>query len=312
MVPVVVIVGPTATGKTHVALEIAGACRGEIINSDALQVYRGFDIGTAKPSSLERAGIRHHLVDILDPQEPYSAGQFARLARQAIEDIRSRDHLPIIVGGSGLYLRALLQGISPLPEIDPAVRRQLREDLERQGLERLYKELQKVDHLTAINLHSTDSQRVLRALEVLRSTGKPLSSWIREKPFGAHEMVSCQIGLTLPRSILYDRIAARVGAMKEQGWLTEVEQILASGVRLSDPAFQALGYRQLGSHLRGEISLDEALRETIQATRRFAKRQMTWFRKEQDITWFDALELRSSVDEIMAFLLRQGYRSGNV
>lgn len=311
MKTVLVIVGATATGKTQLALEVAATCRGEIINSDALQVYRGFDIGTAKPSPLERNRIRHHLIDILDPHEPYSAGQFARLAREAVDDIRSRGRLPIVVGGSGLYLRALLQGISPLPRIDPEVRQGLREELSSNGLGSLYQELLKVDHQTADNLHSTDSQRILRALEVVRSTGKPLSSWIREKPFGTDQIASTQIGLTLPRSILYDRIAARVRAMTDQGWLTEVQEILASGVSPSDPAFQALGYRQLGSHLRGEISLEEAIGETTQATRRFAKRQTTWFRKEHAIKWFDVQHPREFVDTVLAYLFKEGFCAEN-
>lgn len=302
-----VIVGPTATGKTELALQVAAACRGEIINSDALQVYRGFDIGTAKPTSKQRGQVRHHLIDILDPQEPYSAGQFARLARQAVRDIRSRGQLPIVVGGSGLYLRALLQGISPLPSIDPEVSQRLREELSSNGLESMYEELLKVDQRTAVNLHATDSQRILRALEVVRSTGKPLSSWILEKPFGRDQMASTQIGLTLPRSILYDRISDRVRTMREQGWLTEVQEILAAGVSPSSPAFQALGYRQLGSHLRGEMSLEEALGETIQATRRFAKRQMTWFRKEEAIKWFDALQPSEVIRAVLEYLRERGF-----
>jgi tRNA dimethylallyltransferase len=306
-----VIIGPTATGKTKLALRLAAEYSGEIINSDALQVYRGFDIGTAKPSRSERDRVRHHLVDILNPQESYSAGQFARLARESIRDIRGRGHLPIVVGGSGLYLRALLQGISPLPEIDPTIKAALRDELRSSGLESLYRELQKVDEATAMNLHGMDSQRILRALEVARSTGKPLSEWIREKPFGRSEIASTKIGLTIPRGILYDRIADRVRAMMQQGWLAEVQEILSSGVGLSDPAFQALGYRQLGLHLRGEISLEEALAETIRATRRFSKRQMTWFRKERDVTWFEALESESLTNGVTSHLSDQGFAKKN-
>lgn len=308
MVPVVVIVGPTATGKTHLGLEVASQFNGEIINADALQVYRDFDIGTAKPTPQEQARTPHHLIDILGAEEAYSAGHFSRLARDAIQDIRTRGRLPLVVGGSGLYIRALLQGISPLPAIDPAVRSQLGDQLNLNGLESLYVELERLDPLTAARLQPTDKQRVLRALEVLHSTGKQLSTWIREKPFGVQKVAACQIGLTLPRGILYDRIAARVGAMVEDGWLTEIQGILSSGAHLSDPAFQALGYRQLASHLLGKTSLSEALEETIRATRRFAKRQMTWFRKEREITWFDAQDPQDLILNVNAHLRGQGYQ----
>lgn len=302
--PVIVLLGATATGKSALALalaeELAGG--GEIVNADALQVYRGFDIGTAKPTAAERERVRHHLIDILDPRERYSAGEFARRARTAIEDIHRRGRRALVVGGSGLYLRALLEGISPVPRGDREVRRALRQRLAEEGLENLYRELRQRDPVTAARLMPGDRQRILRALEVLEVSGVPLSEWIRRKPFGDQRLPSLRIGLTLPRAILYDRITVRVDRMLRRGWLDEVRRLLHSGLEPELPAFQAIGYRQLVRHLRGEGSLDAAVEELIRQTRRYAKRQETWFRKEPDVTWFQADDLTELVPRTLKFL----------
>lgn len=289
--PVLAVVGATATGKSALALELAEHLGGEIINADALQVYRGLDIGTAKASPEERARVPHHLIDILEPHEPYSAGLFARRAEEAIAEIRGRGRLPIVVGGSGLYLRALFEGMSPTPPSDPEVRRLLQERLLAEGLPALAAELREIDPATAARLAPGDTQRILRALEVAAVSGEPLSAYISRQPFGAQRIEAIRVGLTLPRGILYDRIAARVGRMVEKGWIDEVAGLLAGGLTSDLPAFQAIGYRQLAQHLEGSWSLDQAIAETIRATRRFAKRQETWFRKESAITWFSAQDL---------------------
>ena len=286
--PVLAIVGATATGKSALGMALAEHLGGEIINADALQVYRGLDIGTAKPGAEERAHIPHHLIDILEPHERYSAGDFARRAEEAIEEIRSRGRLPIVVGGSGLYLRALFEGISPIPPGDPEVRRQLRERLEAEGLPALAAELGVRDPETAARLGAGDTQRILRALEVSLVSGEPLSAYISRQPFGAQRIAALRVGLTLPRGILYDQIAGRVAQMVQKGWVEEVGGLLSRGLTPALPAFQAIGYRQLAQYLEGTWSLDRAIAETIRATRRFAKRQETWFRKETDITWFSA------------------------
>ena len=286
--PILAIVGATATGKSALALELAEALEGEIINADALQVYRGFDIGTAKPGAAERARVPHHLIDILEPHERYSAGDFARRARDTIEEIRSRGRLPIVVGGSGLYLRALFEGISPIPPGDPEVRERLRERLEAEGLPALAAELRERDPETAARLPGGDTQRILRALEVVLVSGEPLSAYISRQPFGAQRIEAIRVGLTLPRGILYDQIVGRVAQMVQKGWVEEVASLLSRGLSPGLPAFQAIGYRQLAQYLEGTWSLDRAIAETIRATRRFAKRQETWFRKETDITWFSA------------------------
>lgn len=283
--------GATATGKSALAQALAESLDGEIINADALQVYRGFDIGTAKPGPEERARIPHHLIDILEPHERYSAGEFARRAREAVEEIRSRGRLPIVVGGSGLYLRALFEGISPIPPGDPEVRERLRERLEREGLEILTAELRARDPETAARLAPGDTQRILRALEVALVSGEPLSAYISRQPFGAERIAALRVGLTLPRGILYDQIAGRVAQMVQKGWVEEVAGLLSQGLSPSLPAFQAIGYRQLVQYLEGTWSLDRAIAETIRATRRFAKRQETWFRKEPETTWFSAQQL---------------------
>lgn len=299
---VIAVVGPTAAGKTELSIALAEALNGEIINADALQVYRGLDIGTAKPPLELRQRVPHHLIDILPPDERFSAGAFARRARQAVEAIRGRRRVPIIVGGSGLYLRALLEGISPIPPADPKVRTALQERLQAEGLPALYEELGTVDPVTAARLAPGDRQRVLRALEVAQVSGQPLSAWIRRQPFGATPLAASRIGLTVPRSILYDRIAARVAGMVARGWVGEVAELLEAGIDPQAPAFQAIGYRQMVRHVVGEWSLQAAIDDTIRATRRYAKRQLTWFRKEGDIRWIPAQDLPASIPSLLRAL----------
>lgn len=306
----IAIVGATATGKSELALALAEALPGEIVNADALQVYRGFDVGTAKPGPEERARVPHHLIDILAPHERYSAGEFARRAREVIAGIQKRGRVPIVVGGSGLYLRALFQGISPVPPGDPMVRSEIRSELRRrlaeEGLAALSAELARVDPETAARLAAGDTQRVLRALEVARVSGRPLSAWIAEQPFGTQRIAATRVGLTLPRSILYDRIAGRVARMVEQGWVEEVARLLDQGLAPGLPAFQAIGYRQLVRHLEGEWSLEDALGETVKATRRFAKRQETWFRREPEVTWFSAQDFCHPFSIVLEHVKRSG------
>lgn len=304
--PLVAVLGATATGKSALAMALAGELGGEIVNADALQVYRGFDIGTAKPSAEEQARVRHHLIDVLGPRQRFSAGEFARLARQAIEGIRRRGRRPLLVGGSGLYLRALLEGISPVPPGNPRVRRELRRRLELEGLPALMAELERVDPETASRLAAGDTQRVLRALEVAEVSGVPLSRWIRRQPFGERRLAAVKVGLTLPRAILYDRIAARVAQMMDRGWLEEVRGLLERGLQPDFPAFQAIGYRQLVRHLRGKETLQDALDDIIRQTRRFAKRQETWFRREPDVTWFEAEETATLTRRVLVFLEQTG------
>jgi len=279
---------------------------GEIVNADALQVYRGFDIGTAKPGLEERGRVPHHLIDILEPEERYSAGEFARRARAAIAEIQGRGRVPLVVGGSGLYLRALCEGLSPVPPGDPEVRQRLRERLEAEGLAPLREELRRLDPPTAERLGAGDTQRVLRALEVALVSGRPLSSWTAEQPFGTQGIATIRVGLTLPRGILYDQIAGRVTLMLEAGWLDEVAGLLQRGLSPTLPAFQAIGYRQLVRYLRGTVSLELAVADIVRETRRFAKRQETWFRKEPAVAWFSAQDLERQIPGVLEHAKHRG------
>jgi len=288
MPAVLAIVGPTAVGKSALAMAVAERVGAEIVSGDALQVYRGFDVGTAKPSLAERSRVPHHLIDILDPTERFSAGRFATLARAALAEIARRGRPAVVVGGSGLYLRALLEGIAPLPPANPALRAELDRRLETEGLPALRSELAGRDPATAARLGAADRQRILRALEVVLSTGRPLSSWLADRPFGLEPLPARRVGLTLPRTLLYDRIETRVRRMIDAGWLDEVRGLLARGVPREAPAFQAIGYAQWVRHLAGDLDHEDALRRIVVATRRYAKRQETWFRREADVEWRDA------------------------
>ncbi|MXX75267.1 MAG: tRNA (adenosine(37)-N6)-dimethylallyltransferase MiaA [Holophagales bacterium] len=300
---VIAVLGPTATGKSAFAMALAAdlAERGqavELISADALQAYRGLTIGTAKPGPRERTRVRHHLIDVIEPHQAFSAGEFARRAAVAVAEIEARGALPVLVGGSGLYLRALFEGLAPVPPVGAEVREALRADLRAHGLCRLVRELRGVDPESAETLAPGDTQRVLRALEVVRATGRPLSEWQRLGTEGGLERRLLKIGLTLPRTVLYDAVEKRAGRMLERGWLAEVERLRDSylpehargrgGCSLGElPAFQAIGYRQLADHLDGNLTLEQALEETVRATRRYAKRQETWFRKESHVRWID-------------------------
>jgi tRNA dimethylallyltransferase len=299
---IIAVVGATATGKTDLGLRLAEALGGEIVNADALQAYRGLDVGTAKPTPEERARAPHHLVDVLEPTQRWSAGEFARQARQAIEEIHARGRWALVVGGSGFYLKALFEGLTPLPRAQPEIRAELKRREAEEGPEALHAELAAADPASAARLAPADRQRVVRALEVLRATGRPLSEWIAAQPAPARPLSALHVGLTLPRGILYDRIAVRVAGMMQRGWLAEVQELLERGIGPSAPAFQAIGYRQLVRHVHGEITLEEAVADTVRATRRFAKRQQTWFRREPQVRWFDPRDLSAGVSGVLELI----------
>ena len=273
--------GPTASGKSAAALALAERWPIEIIVMDSATIYRGMDIGTAKPSAAEQAQVPHHLLDIRDPAQAYSAAEFARDAAALARDIRARGHMPVLCGGTMLYYKALREGLNDLPEADPAIRRQLDEEAARHGWPALHAELARVDPVTAARLAPNDSQRLQRALEVWRSSGRPLSDWLAQPPQpvlpGWHfETISLEPS---DRTVLHTRIARRYDAMIEAGLLDEVRALKARpDLHPGLPSIRCVGYRQLWEHLNGLTTLDEAIERAIAATRQLAKRQITWLR----------------------------------
>ena len=291
------ILGATATGKSSLAMEVAGATGAEIVSADALQVYRGLDIGTAKPSAEDRARVPHHLVDILDPAQRFSAGEFARRALAAVAEIHGRGKAAIVAGGSGLYLRALFSGLAEIPAAPPELRRELTARLRGEGAAGLRSELEALDPETSRRLAPADVHRTVRALEVVHATGRPLSSWLRDGPSSGALPPCAKLGLTLPRAVLYDRIEERVHAMVERGWPEEVSGLLAAGIATDAPALQAIGYSDWIRHLQSEVDRETTIAEIVRATRRYAKRQETWFRRERGVEWIDARERARLVSE---------------
>jgi tRNA dimethylallyltransferase len=293
---ILVIAGPTASGKSALALELARRLDGEIVNADSLQVYRGMDIGTAKPTPEQRAEIPHHLIDVADPDQPFSAADFADAADAAIRDIDSRGKRAIVVGGTGLYIRALLKGLVDSPGDAGAIRQELRAEAEERGNQALLEELHRVDPELAGRIHPNNLVRIIRALEVFRLTGIPLSRYQQEHGFSSQRYRSLQIGIRVERQLLYSRIDQRVNRMLEQGLQQEVQQLLNAGYSPEAKAMRAIGYKEMAACLAGECSLDEAIRLIKRDTRHYAKRQLTWFNADADILW---LEYPAEFDTIL-------------
>jgi tRNA dimethylallyltransferase len=281
-----VIAGPTGVGKTAAAVALGARVPIEIVSADSRQVYRGMDIGTAKPTPAERAAVAHHLIDVTDPDDRYHASRFAREARAAIDAIRARGHLPVVAGGTGLYIRALVRGLDPAPPADPDFRRALYE-LGRQESGALHTRLSREAPAMAQRLHPNDHVRIVRALELLRAGAPVGESQRRWRDAPETEDAVLYVGLTLPRDVLATRLRARAAAMLADGLADEVRTLLARGYDPSLPAMQGIGYRELALVLAGEIGEAEALRRMQRDTVRYAKRQWTWFTREPDIQWLD-------------------------
>ncbi|MCC3266383.1 tRNA (adenosine(37)-N6)-dimethylallyltransferase MiaA [Arthrobacter gengyunqii] len=279
--PVIAVVGPTGSGKSDLGVSLALKLGGEVINADAMQFYRGMDIGTAKISGEERRGVPHHLLDIMEVTEEASVSAFQASARALITEIQDRGRYPILVGGSGLYVRAALD-VLEFPGTDPVVRAGLERELEELGLEALRARLREVDPVSADRLG--DGRRVVRALEVQQLTGRPFSSFM---PSREYFQPAIQLGLSVERPVLHRRLAVRVDRMVEQGLLEEVQALAARGLREGRTAGRALGYSQFLRVLDGESGVAEAVEQTVVATRQFARRQLTWFRADPRITWLD-------------------------
>ncbi len=284
----VVIAGPTGSGKSELAMRIALARGGEIVNYDSMQIYRGFDIGTAKPSGGERRAVPHHLFDLIEADEEFNAADYARLARGICSDIESRDRVPILAGGTFFYLRALLSGLPEMPGRDESIRARIRRiaSTER-GRQRLHRWLDRVDHVTASRIPPTDRHRVERALEVWIASGRPISSWERPGNENAPEMPSVKIGLRIDRALLVRRLDDRVERMYRKGLVEETRALLTRFPRAARP-FGAIGYREAAAVAGGEIDLQSAIAETKRRTRAYAKRQMTWLKAERNVQWVEA------------------------
>ena len=307
----IAVMGPTASGKTAYALELAGRFDGEIVSVDSALVYRGLDIGAAKPTAEEQAAVRHHMLDLREPWQPYSAAEFATDARRAMDDIAKRGKLPILAGGTGLYFHALLHGLSDMPEADVGARARIEAEASERGWAAMHAELRRIDPEAAARIHATDAQRIQRALEVFRLSGRTISDW-RRAALNAPRLPFRVLKLVLAptdRAVLHRRIEQRFDAMLEAGFLDEVRRLralpeLQAYPRPLDlPALRAVGYRQAWEHLDGITDAREFRDRGVFATRQLVKRQLTWLRGELDARWFDPQQQREGLEEAVRLFL---------
>ncbi len=287
--PAVALIGPTAVGKTALSLRLARRINAEIVNVDSIQIYRGLDIGSAKPTLEERRIVPHHLLDIVEPDEPFDAADFSRIAQRAILDIRSRGKAVILAGGTGLYLKTLTEGLAECPGQDPVLRRVFKGMAAARGRHYLHDLLRQADPESAGRIHENDVFRVVRALEVFYATGRPLSAWHKYHRQRRKGIMGpwIKIGLMRSRDELYERIEQRVDLMMEHGFVDEVRGLLDKGFNRKLKPLQSLGYRHIIAYLHGELTLHEAVEQLKRDTRRYAKRQITWFRSDPSIRWFN-------------------------
>jgi tRNA dimethylallyltransferase len=283
--PLVAVIGPTASGKSALGVWLAEQLGGEVIACDSTQLYRGFDIGTAKPSPAERRGIPHHLVDVLGAEEAATAGGYRQMALAALADLRGRARLPFFTVGTGLYLRALLEGLADVPQRSEELRERLRDSARKHGPGHLHRILSRLDPEAAKKISAADKQKVIRAVEVCLLAKKPLTEVHKSGRAPLQGWQALKIGLAPAREALYSRIHARTDAMLANGWLQEVRSLLAAGLPEDAKPFDFIGYRELREVLEDKLTIDEARAVIQQATRRYAKRQLTWFRREPDVQW---------------------------
>lgn len=281
---VVIVAGPTASGKTGAAVALATHLDGELVGADSVQVYRGFDIGSAKPQPEELGGVPHHLIDVVDPDADIDAMRYAKLADAAISDVIARGRVPIVVGGTGLWIRALLRGLVDLPPVDGSLRRELQQEVDTLGAPGLHAKLMDIDPITADSVHPNDALRIVRALEVHAQTGRALGEIRQQHALGKPRYRSAFVVLDMERTSHDERITDRVHSMLARGWADEVRELRA---RWGDDvrAFGSVGYREVLAHVRGELPLDETQRLIRKSTRTYARRQRTWFKSEPSVTW---------------------------
>jgi tRNA dimethylallyltransferase len=302
---VAILVGPTGVGKSNLAIELAEAFGGEVVSADSMQVYRHMDIGTAKPTIDEQRRVRHHLIDIVTPDQPFHAGLYQRLGRQTIDQLY-RSGKPIwVVGGTGLYIKALIQGIFNSPKIDPSVRERLKQEAQEKGEDSLYHRLKRVDPKTTSCLHPRDLFRTIRALEVFDSTGIPISFFREQHRFGERPYQTLKIGIEMDRMALYHRIEERVDQMIKRGFLQEVRGLMEMGYGAELKPMQSLGYKQMVQFVSKEIGWTEAVTQMKRDTRHYAKRQWTWFKADTEIHWWNETADRQRIfEEVTSFLGR--------
>jgi tRNA dimethylallyltransferase len=282
---IVVICGPTGVGKTAVGVELARHFNGQIVGADSMQVYRHMDIGTAKPTAEEQARVVHHMIDIIGPDEPFDAARYAELAGTKIFELDRLKIAPFVVGGTGLYIKALLHGLFDAEVFDADVRRRLKQEADAQGIEYLHKRLRRLDPESAERLHPNDRYRILRALEVVETTGKPISRYHRKHGFSEQPFEALKIALSMDREALYARINLRVDEMIAAGFLEEVKSLLARGYSENLKSMQSIGYRHMADFIQGRSSLEACVRTLKRDHRRYAKRQLTWFKADPQIIW---------------------------
>jgi tRNA dimethylallyltransferase len=311
LLPLVAIVGPTASGKSALGISLAEPLHGEVVACDSTQLYRGFDVGTAKPGASERRGVPHHLIDVLDPSEEATAGGYRQLAVSVLEDLTQRKRLPVFTVGTGLYLRALLEGLADVPQRSDELRERLRTSAEEHSPGYLHRALKRLDPEAARKIAPADEQKLIRAIEVCVLARKPISEVHRTGRKHLKGWRAVKIGLMPPREQLQARINRRTDLMLERGWLSEVQSLLQSGLNEVAKPFDFIGYRELRAVVQGEISLEQAREAIQQATRRYAKRQLTWFRKETDVRWFSGFGDDADVQaEVLGWLQSRGMQAG--
>jgi tRNA dimethylallyltransferase len=299
----VILLGPTGAGKSGLAIELAEAFGGEVLNADSMQVYRYMDIGTAKPTPEEWQRIKHHLIDLVTPDQPFHADLYRTLGRRIIDSLHQKGTPIFVVGGTGLYIKALTQGLFTSPKIHPLVREKLKQEAEQKGRESLHQRLKGVDPEAASRIHSNDLFRTIRALEVFESTGIPISFFRDQHRFGDRPYLTFKIGLGMDRDKLYRRIEERVDRMIKRGFLKEVEGLLQMGYGPGLKPMQSLGYKQMAQFLSNDFGWDEAVRQMKKETRHYAKRQWTWFKADGEICWHDESADREKIfSEVSSFL----------
>ena len=306
---VVIVCGPTGIGKTTIGIELAQRFNGEIISADSMQIYRHMNIGTAKPTSEELAKVAHHMIDIVDPDENFDAVQFSKHGRAQITEIIRRGLTPFIVGGTGLYIKALLHSLFQARPIDSEVRKRLKREAEENSSGFLFERLKRVDPAAANRIHPNDSYRIIRALETFESSGKTLSDHHQNHEFSDDPFTTLKIGLQMDRQVLYERIDKRVDLMLEAGLVDEVKNLLDLGYGAELKSMQSIGYRHIVGFLEGSLPWDECLRTFKRDTRRYAKRQLTWFGADRDVIWQTSMDLDGIITLVNGFL---NHPQGNI